>query len=46
MIKYSLMIIKIDVTKLMKLFFAKIVLRFNILADIINDKDSLFINVF
>ena len=40
------MIIKIDVAKLTKLFFEKIVLRFDILTNIINDKNSLFINVF
>ena len=46
MIKYVSMIIKIDVAKLTKLFFEEIVLRFDILADIINNKDFLFINVF
>ena len=40
------MIIKIDVAKLMKLLFEKIVLRFGITADIINNKVSLFINAF
>ena len=46
MIKYLSMIIKIDIAKLTKLFFEQIVLRFNISADIVNDKDSLFINAF
>ena len=46
MIKYLSMITKIDAAKLTKLFFEKIVLRFNMSTDIVNDKDSLFINVF
>ena len=45
-IKYLSMIIKIDAAKLTKLFFKQIVLRFDMLADIINDKNSLFINIF
>ena len=45
-IKYLLMIIKIDVVELTKLFFEQIILRFDISADIVNNKDSLFINVF
>ena len=45
-IKYLSMIIKIDVAKLTKLFFEKIILHFNISADIFNDKDFLFINIF
>ena len=44
-IKSLSIIIKIDVVKLTKLFFKKIDLRFNISADIISDRDSLFINV-
>ena len=44
--KYLSMIIKIDVAELKKLFFEKIVLRFDISASIINDKNFLFINVF
>ena len=44
--KYLSMIIKSDVAKLTKLFFKKIVLRFDMSADIINDRNSLFINVF
>ena len=46
MIKYLSMIIKIDVAKLTNLFFEKIVLHFDIPANIINDRDSLFINAF
>ena len=46
MIKYLSMIIKIDVAKLLKLFFKKIVLRFDMLIDIISDKNFLFINAF
>ena len=46
MIKYLSMIIKIDAAKLIKLFFKKIILRFNILADIVNNKNFLFINIF
>ena len=46
MIKYLLMIIKIEVTKLTKLFFEQIVLRVDMSADIINNKNFLFINVF
>ena len=45
-IKYLSMIIKIDVAKLTKLFFKNIVLRFDISVDIVNDKNSFFINVF
>ena len=45
-IKYLSMIIKIDAAKLTKLFFKKIVLRFDMSAGIVNDKDSLFINAF
>ena len=40
------MIIKIDAAKLTKLFFEKIVLHFNILTDIVKDRNFLFINVF
>ena len=46
MIKYWSVIVKIDVAKLTKLFFEKIVLHFDISADIINNKNFLFINVF
>ena len=46
MIKYLSMIIKIDVMKLIKLFFEQKILRFNISADIVNNKIFLFINAF
>ena len=46
MTKYLSMIIKIDAAKLTKLFFEKIILRFDMLADIVNDRNFLFINVF
>ena len=46
MIKYLLIIIKIDVAKLTNVFFKKIVLHFNMSADIVSDKNFLFINVF
>ena len=45
-IKYLLIIIKIDVAKLTNVFFEKIVLHFDMSADIVNDKNFLFINVF
>ena len=46
LIKYLSMIIKIEIAKLIKLFFGKDVLRFNISEDIINNKIFLFINIF
>ena len=46
MIEYLSMIIKIDIAKLIKLFFKQIVLRFDISADIVKDRNSLFINIF
>ena len=46
MIKYILIIKKIDVAKLTKMFFKKIVLRFNISNKIVNDKKFMFINAF
>ena len=45
-IKYLLIIIKIDVAKLTKLFFNQIVLRFDMSADIVNNRNFLFINAF
>ena len=45
-IKHLSIIIKIDVAKLIKLLFQKIVLCFDILTDIINDRNFLFLNVF
>ena len=46
MIKYLSMIIKIDVAKLTNIFFKKIILHFDMSANIINDKNFLFINIF
>ena len=46
MIKYLLIIIKIDAAKLTNVFFKKIVLHFNMSTNIVNDKNFLFINIF
>ena len=46
MIKYVLIIKKIDVAKLTKVFFEKIILRFDILNEIVNDKKFVFMNAF
>ena len=46
MIKYLSVIIKIDVAKLMNVFFKKIVLHFDMSTNIISDKNFLFINIF
>ena len=46
MIKYLSVSIKIDVLKLTNVFFEKIVLHFDISADIIINRDFLFINAF
>ncbi len=46
MIKYILIIIRIDVAELTKVFFKKIVLRFNMLINIISDRDSVFTSAF
>ena len=46
MIKYLSVSIKIDVSKLTNVFFEKIVLHFDMSADIVNDKNFLFINAF
>ena len=46
MIKYVLIIKKIDVAKLTKMFFKKIVLRFDMSDEIINDRKFEFTNVF
>ena len=46
MIKYLSISIKIDVSKLTNMFFEKIVLYFDMSANIINDKNFLFINAF
>ena len=44
--KYISIIKKIDVAELTKVFFEKIVLRFDMSDEIINDRNSVFINEF
>jgi len=44
--KYIFVIIRIDIAKLAKIFFDKIVLRFETLTNIVNDKEFVFTNVF
>ena len=46
MIKYISIIKKIDVAKLTKMFFKKIVLRFDMSDEIVNDKKFMFMNAF
>ncbi len=46
MIKYILIITRINVAELTKMFFKKIVLRFNMLTDIISNRDSVFTSAF
>ena len=46
MIKYLFMFIIIDVAALTKLFFIKIVYRYDIFYNIVNNRDFMFINVF
>ena len=46
MIKYILIIKKIDVAELTKVFFKKIVLCFDMSNEIMNDKKFMFTNVF
>jgi len=45
-IKYIFVIIKINVAKLAKVFFDKIVLCFETLINIVSDKEFVFISVF
>ena len=45
-IRYLFMFIIIDVVALTKLFFVEIVYYYNIFYNIINDRGSMFINVF
>ena len=45
-IRYLFMFIIIDAAALAKLFFIKIVYRYDMLYDIINNRDFMFINVF
>ncbi len=46
MIKYILIITRIDVAELTKVFFKEIILRFDMLINIISNRDSVFINAF
>ena len=46
MIKYLFMFIIIDAAALTKLFFIKIVYRYDIFYNIINDRNFIFISVF
>ena len=46
MIKYLFVFIIIDVVALTKLFFVKIVYRYDMFYDIVNDRDFMFISVF
>jgi len=45
-IKYIFIIIKINVAKLIKIFFNKIVLCFETLTSIVSNKEFVFINIF
>ena len=45
-IRYLFMFIIIDAAALAKLFFIKIVYRYDMFYNIVNDRDSVFINVF
>ena len=46
MIRYLFMFIIIDAAALTKLFFIKIVYRYDIFYNIVNDRDFIFISVF
>ena len=46
MTKYVFVIKKIDVAELTNVFFDEIVLRYDMLDDIVSDRNSIFINVF
>ena len=46
MIKYLFMFIIIDVVALTELFFIKIVYRYDIFYDIVNNRGFMFISVF
>ena len=46
MIKYLFIKITIDVVTLTKIFYNKIMCRYNMLNDIVNDQDFIFINNF
>ena len=46
MIKYLFMKITIDAITLTKVFYNKIIYRYNMLNDIVNNRDFIFINNF
>ena len=46
MIKYILIIKKIDVAELTKIFFKKIILRFDMSDEIVSDRNFVFMNKF
>ncbi len=46
MIKYILITTRINVAELTKVFFKKIVFRFNMLINIMSNKDSVFTSAF
>ena len=46
MIKYIFTTIKFDVAKLTKMFFIEIVFKFDMFANIMNDRKFVFINAF
>ena len=46
MIKYLFVKITIDVVTLTKVFYNEIIYRYDILNDIVNDRDFIFINSF
>ena len=46
MIKYLFVKIMIDVITLTKVFYNEIIYRYNMLNDIVNDRDFIFINNF
>ncbi len=45
-IRYISIIIRINIAKLAKVFFDKIVLYFEILANIVNNRKSIFTSIF
>ncbi len=45
-IKYIFVIIRINIIELAKVFFDKIVLRFETLANIVSDKEFIFTSIF
>ena len=45
-IRYLIINTIINIAKLMKIFYIKMIYYYNILNDIINNKNSIFINIF